>query len=101
VLGILASAFDIAFLANLGVNWLSAIQGLFFTSLGFIASKYRSRVAIGLGMALFTLDGLVTVYSAIANGNMPIGGLIMKAVLIRALWQGMQAAIAYHREPSR
>jgi hypothetical protein len=96
-LGVLSSALDIKFLTDLGMSWLSAIQGLLFLLFGFLTRKYQSRIPIGIGMALFTLDALLMAYASIAAGNFPIGGFVMKGFLLHALFQGFQAAGAKRR----
>jgi hypothetical protein len=89
--GLLASVFSIGFLLKLGIDWTSAIGGSLYLLLGWLTARYRSRVALGIGMALFAIDSVFAIYAAFAAGSMPFGALVMKGFILRGLWLGVKA----------
>jgi hypothetical protein len=89
--GLAASVFDVAWLLELGVSWGTALVGALYIGLGFLVAKFRSRVALGVGMVLFALDVIAGLAMTQTDGHSPaIGGLVFKGVLLMSMWRGMK-----------
>lgn len=91
VLGLVAGVFRIQFLLSIGVGFASLFSAAIYGVLGWFV-KQRSRVALGIAIAVFIVDGalsLVTV--AKAGGTPPIGGIIMRVFFLLMMFQGFPA----------
>jgi hypothetical protein len=78
-------------LTNFGLGLPEIILGAILGLLGFFAMQ-RSRVALGIAMALYALDGLAGVYFGIEANQMPAVGVVIHILFLTAMWRGFKAA---------
>jgi hypothetical protein len=97
VLGLLGLAFRTEFLAALGAGWYSLVFGALFLSLGFLARR-RSITALVSGIVLLAGDGILGFVAALSAGVNPgVGGILVRALLLIPLVQGIGAVRALRR----
>jgi hypothetical protein len=83
LLGLVAVLFEVTALLDLGLGWLSVVQGALYAGLGWLVRNRLSKLALGLGVGLFALDGLATAWFAVdAGGTPPVGGLVLRVFFI-------------------
>lgn len=91
VLGIVAEVGKVAFLRELGISWFSIIFGLVIAGLGYLVQQ-RSKVALGLVIALLIVDAVVGLLPLLATSQYPpIGGLFARGVFIVMIARGWAA----------
>jgi hypothetical protein len=96
--GVVAEAFNIEVLLNLGMGIGSIIFGAVVATLGFFTSR-RSRVAPILAIVLYVADTLYTFVAAVeAGGKSPGAGIVIRVWIIWTLWKAFQAAGELARE---
>ena len=92
VLGLATVVFQVEFLERLGLGVGSLIVGVIYLGLGFVVKQLRSRVALGLAIGIFALDGIATlVMSMQGPGTPPVGGIVMRVLLILPMIKGFAA----------
>lgn len=90
VVGLVALS-GVEFLQDLGLGWGSILSAGVMGVLGYFTSK-RSKVALGLAIALFALDALFSVYLAIeAGGRVPTASIVMRVFLLIPMISGLKA----------
>lgn len=91
VLGVVALAFDVKVLLDLGMGIGSLVVGVVYSLLGFFTLK-QSRVALGIAIALYVLDGVATLAMSVGAGGQPaVGGIVMKVFFTILLVRGFKA----------
>lgn len=91
VLGLLASVFNVAFLQELGIGFVSILLGLVYLILGFFVQR-KSSLALILTIVLFAGDSLLGVVLAVMEGSNPgVAGLVVRVLLLILLFQGVPA----------
>jgi hypothetical protein len=91
VLGLVSVLFQIELLQSLGLCYFSILFGFVFLLLGFFIRR-RSSVALILAIAIFTLDGLIGIISAVTMGYTPgISGIFVRIFLLIPMIQGVSA----------
>ena len=91
VLGLVAVIFDVQFLLAMGIGTFSIFFGLLFLVLGFFVRR-MSAAALVIAIAVFALDGVLGIISAVSSGFDPsIGGLALRVVLLIPMFQGVAA----------
>ena len=96
-LGLLAWLFQVEFLLDIGIGFYSIIFGLVFLVLGFFV-KRRSAVALILAIVIFVLDALL---GLLAGGASYVSGLVVRAILIIPMVQGVGAIRALKQQAER
>ena len=104
VVGLLVETTGADFLRSIGAGWPSVLSGIVYGVLAWFV-RARSRVALGIAVALFILDGVfVLIGAAQATGSPPVGGLIARAFLLVPMLRGFPALQALaqprHRRPA-
>ena len=100
VLGLAAELFRFDFLLAIGMGLVSIIFGLVMLVLGIFVQR-RSRLALGLAMAILAIDGLAGVALAVTQGYPPsIAGFVVRGLLIIAMFPGL-GAIRELQDPAR
>ncbi len=97
-LGLLAVA-GIGFLKSMGLGWVSVVIGAVYGSLGYLALKKRSRVALGVAMLLFTLDTIALFIPSGPTYNPPVGAAFARIILLAMMAKGFPA-ISKLRKPA-
>lgn len=91
VIGILAEFAQVEFLQQLGIGIFSVIFGVVYLVLG-VFTRQRSRIALGIAIALYVLDGLFAIMTIFqANGTPGMGGLVVRVLFLIPLIQGFNA----------
>lgn len=91
LLGILAAVAKVDFLINLGFGAVSMGVGVLFVVLGYFVSQ-RSMIALGVAMALFAADFVLSIMAAIDyGGRVPTGGIVIRIFLLFGMWSGFGA----------
>jgi len=92
VLGLIAVLVESPILDALGLGYFSLFFGAVFLGLALWIRK-ASTVALGIAIALFGLDGLLTVILTIAEGgNPPTAGIVARIFLLLPLIKAFGAA---------
>ncbi len=90
LLGVLGMT-GVAFLAQLGFGWPSLVAGAVFAVLGYFV-RQKSRVALALAIALFAVDGVITLAASMdGGGRVPTTAIIMRVLLILPMIRGFSA----------
>jgi hypothetical protein len=93
-IGLLAELADVTMLRNLGAGWASAAEGVVFLVLAWFVGR-RSRVALGIAIALYGLESVATLYVSLsASGSPSVGGIVMKVFFLVAMVRGFKAMSA-------
>lgn len=91
VLGLVAELGGIEILLNTGLGYSAVGVGFVYALLGFLVKTYRSAVALGIGVALFAFDGLMSIVASIANGGSPpTGAIIFRVFLLITMFRGFR-----------
>lgn len=91
VLGLIAAVVESGFLTRIGVGWGSVVEGALYGVLGWFASR-RHRWALVVAVALFAIDGIVSVAASMgAGGPPPVGGLVARVFFIFPMIRGIPA----------
>ncbi len=91
-LGLVAELASIDVLLSIGIGWGTIVTGAIYALLGWFVHKRRSKVALGLAIVLFALDGLLTLaFSVDAGGTPPVGGLVVRVFFIVQMARGFGA----------
>jgi hypothetical protein len=99
VLGAVAMA-GVEFLQNLGIGLYNIAFGALYLVLGYFTGK-RSRVALGVAMGIFLVDGVLGIAATVAAGHTPGGGGIgMRVVLLITMVRSFQAMGALSTAPT-
>jgi len=92
LLGLGAVLFEIEIFEQLGLGIGSIVAGVLYLALGLLVKEKRSRVALGVAIGLFALDGIVTVVSAMgASSTPPVSGIVMRVFLLLPMIKGFAA----------
>lgn len=92
VLGIVGTLFSNRTLQSLGIGWPLIVMGAIFGVLGWFIWQKKSLIALGIAIAIFGLDGLVTlVMAAMASGRPPVGAVIFRIFIIVIMARGFKA----------
>lgn len=98
LLGVLGLLLRSALLEALGAGWFSLAFGVLFLGLGFLA-KRRSIAALVMGIVFLAADGILGVMAALsADTNPGVGGLLVRALLLIPLVQGIGAIRTLRRQ---
>jgi hypothetical protein len=89
LLGVLGAA-GVQLLANLGVGIPEIVLGAILGVLGFF-SMQRSRVALGIAMALYAADGVLGIVVAAGSNRVPAAGIVIHILFLTAMWRGFKA----------
>ncbi len=87
----LAAAGGVEFLSQMGFGIGTAVIGLVFGVLAVVVHLLRSQIALGIGIALLTLDGLYMVVLLASGALGVVTGLFMRVLFIIALVRGFIA----------
>jgi hypothetical protein len=91
LLALVAEFGQVEFLARLGIDIWSAIDGALFLILGFFVGK-RSQVALGLAIALYIGGAAMSIWAGMeAGGRMPTSGLVVRVLFLIPMFQGFGA----------
>jgi len=97
VLGLLGLVLRTELLSALGAGWTSLVFGALFLTLGFLARR-RSITALVSGVVLLAGDGTLGFIAALSAGENPgVGGILVRALLLIPLVQGIGAVRALRR----
>jgi len=92
VIGLATVVFEVEALARMGLGVGSLIVAVIYLGLALVVRTYRSAIALGVGIALFAIDGLLTVAAGFeGTGTPPIGGVLMRVFLILPMIKGFSA----------
>lgn len=98
VLGLAAGIFQVEFLQSIGISFYSIIFGVVFLVLGYFVQR-RSAVALVIAIAVFALDGILGLVTAISQGYDPgAGGTIARIFLLIPMIQGVGAIRAIKKQ---
>src|ERR1051326_2023644 len=88
LIGLLVEMFQIEFLKEMGIGIGSIILGIFYLVLGLFVWR-GSKIALGIAIALYAIDGILT-FGMVAQqgGTPPIGGIIFRIYLISRMIKG-------------
>lgn len=101
-LGIAAEFLQIDFLQEIGVGIFSAGFGLVFLILGYLVMKKQSIIALWIAIALFIVDGVLTMFVTIDGGYDPaMGSILMRIILIVGMIQGLKGAKDLKKESAQ
>lgn len=90
VVGI-AALFQVQILLEMGLDWTSLVGAAIYAPLGFFTLR-RSKAALIIAIALFILDGIVTLGWAMTAARSPsIGPIFMRVILILPMIRGVKA----------
>jgi hypothetical protein len=90
----------VEFAARLFGTWDGVVVGAILGVLGFFTMQ-RSRIALGIAMALYALNGVMVIAeTAAANGTPAIGGIFMRVIFLTAMWRGFKAMGELNTQPS-
>jgi hypothetical protein len=96
----IAMATRVDILVAMGMGPLTLAAGVFYLGLGFGVSK-RSRLALGIAIVLFILDGVLSLATymsyAKGNGTPPVGPVVMRVILLIPMFRGFAAISALER----
>lgn len=91
VLGFVSFLFNVEFLQQLGIGFVSIIFGLVFLVLGFFVQR-KSAIALILAVIIFAFDGILGVVLAASQDYTPgAGGIIARIFLLIPMVQGIGA----------
>ena len=89
--GVIAVVGRVEWLLTMGFGIPSIVVGVFFAILGFFTMQ-RSRIALGIAMAVYAADGVATLAMSVDAGGRPgIGGIIIHVLFLTAMWRGFRA----------
>ena len=92
VVGLATVVFEVEALAQMGLGVGSLVVAVIYLGLALVVRKYRSPIALGVAIALFAIDGLLTIASGFeGTGTPPVGGVIMRVFLILPMIKGFSA----------
>jgi hypothetical protein len=92
ILGIGALAFGWQVLTDIGGGVGSLIYGGVFLALGMFVMMQRSRVALGIALALFVVDSALIMFNAFTGPGEPgFHGVIMRVLVIVFMFRGFAA----------
>jgi hypothetical protein len=92
LLGLVVLIFDVAVLRNLGLGMSSLITGVIYLGLGLWVKSQRSAIGLGIALALFSLDGLLSLGMSVSEGGSPaVGGIIARIFLLLPMARGFAA----------
>ncbi len=98
VLGLAAGIFQVEFLQSIGISFYSIIFGVVFLVLGYFVQR-RSAVALVIAIAVFALDGILGLVTAISQGYDPnSGGIIARIFLLIPMIHGVGAIRAIKKQ---
>lgn len=90
LLGVIAEIMRTDFLLSLTGGIFGALFGAVYLVCAYFAKK-RSAVALGIGLALLTIDTLlIFYYAAEAGGDAPTGGIVIRVFFIIGIWGGFK-----------
>lgn len=84
VMGIIASLFQIDFLIDLGMGTYSVVVGSIYLLLAFFVQR-KSKIALGIALALYGLETILTLISGLTSG------VIVRIFFIVFMWPGFKA----------
>jgi hypothetical protein len=94
VLGLIAVFTESEFLTErIGIDWTTIVFGMVFLLLGFLV-RGRSVVALAVAVVLFIASGIwsfVVISQTMTRGAPPIGGIVMRILLLIPMIQGFGA----------
>lgn len=92
LLGLVVIVFDVAFLRNLGLGMSSLVTAAIYLGLGLWVKSQRSAIGLGIALALFALDGLLSLGAGVAaGGSPPVGGIVARIFLLLPMARGFAA----------
>jgi len=102
VLGSVTVLFNVEFLRQAGLGYISIIYGLVFLVLGFFVQR-KSNIALILAITIFGLDSFLALLLTITQGNfLGIGILIPRIIFITPMIRGVGAIKALNQSlPAR
>jgi hypothetical protein len=100
VLGIVAMIAKSSFLEQAGLGIGTVIEGAIFFLLGWLVKTYRSAIALGIAVALFAVDGLLSLVASTGGSRPPpVGMIVMRVILILPMIRGFSAIRALKSMP--
>jgi hypothetical protein len=97
--GVTALVLKVEILLTMGLGFWTIVYGGVFLILGFWAMK-KSAIALGIGIGLFLLDTILSLFFAVEKvSTPPVGILIARILLIFIMIQGF-LAVRIMRNPS-
>ncbi len=90
ILGILGVILPVSLLAQAGLGWTTAIEGAIFLVLAYLTQR-RSKVALIIGIILYSLDAIITLVSMISAGNSSVVSLFIKIAFVAMMVPGVKA----------
>ncbi len=101
VLGVVAEVGNIQFLQMIGIGLFSVFFGAVFLGLG-LGIRKGSVVALILAIAIFAIDGVVSLgLSVQAGGRIPVGAVVFRVLLLIPLIKAVSAAKQLKDTPTR
>ena len=89
-----AAVGGVELLQTMGLGLGSLVQGGLYVALG-VFTRRGSRVALGVGMALFGIDAIYALIAPISAGHSPaIGGIVVRAAIFMGLFKSFNATSA-------
>ena len=82
LVGLVAIVTDSSVFASLGLGWPSLVVAAVYAGLGYAVRRWRSRVALALGIGLFAIDGLLSFALSIGSGGRPATGIFVRIFLL-------------------
>lgn len=89
--GILAEVMSIRFLLEMGFGWPAILSGVFMAVLAHIVRVKQSKIALGIGVAFFAIDGVILLGGVLTGGGFPIFAIVMRVAIIVAMCKGFAA----------
>ena len=99
-LGLFAEFAGIEALTRLGLGWASLISGALYGVLGFSVWRSHSRVALGIAIVLFALDGVMTLVGSATGGGGRTAGVLIRVVFLIPMVRGFGALKTVRAEAS-
>lgn len=90
--GLIAEIGGVGFLLEMGFGWPALVMGVVLAGLWALVHFKQSRIALGIAIVIWTLDGVAGLLMTLEAGATPgVGGLVFRIFLIVALVKGFLA----------
>jgi len=105
IMGGIVVIYNVKFIRQLGVSYISILMGLVFVGLGFLVHKAYSKMALFVALLLFGIDTLIVIFNALNIITMminpppfikvepPFGllaALLMRFYILQIIWRGFK-----------
>jgi len=88
----LLGALGVELMVRMGFNVVAVFIGVVFAGLAWAVQTYRSAVALGIGIALFAIDGVLGLITMVGAGSSAgAGGIVVKVLFIVVMARGFAA----------